>query len=252
MSLIISCENNYDVNGANRFYTIVENDTILNIVNKGKIKERHQIINGIKTGFYKLYDDMENLQEEGNYLNNNKDGIIKTYKNLELKSVSYFEENKKIYDLDRDDFIYDTVKFDMFKIIMPKKWNTKINLNENVLLISQKKCDSTFVFCPSFSITKETTKLNLENYTSSALLLMSRNVDKMKLIHQNDITINGFKIILIRYIILKEGKKIGVQTGFCKISNEVFVLTGTAINEIEGEFLKYDGLFEEIILSIHK
>ncbi|MCA6437456.1 MAG: hypothetical protein IM600_10135 [Bacteroidetes bacterium] len=247
---ILSCGS--DNNSSNESFSMIGSDSVLKITSNEKIKEMYQIKDGEKTGFYKLYNDEGGVIEEGSVIKGNKEGLIKLYQNSVLTSVAYYEKNLKVYELDKHDFIYDSLNLKYFKICFPKNWKTNINPQENVLLIGRKNCDSSDVFCPVFSITKEKTNLSLKEYSSNALSLMQSKIEKMKILNENNFTINGFNIIQVRYMILKDGQTLGLQTGFCKINDEIFVMTGTAINDKDGEFLKYDGLFEEIILSIYK
>lgn len=247
---LLSC-NNVVIN-ENESLSLIGNDSVLSLKSNGKIKEMYQIKNGTRKGFYKLFNDAEQIIEEGSIIDNNKEGLIKTYQNNSLKAVTYYEKNKKVYELDKNDFIYDSLDLKLFKIMFPISWEKSIRPQENVLLIGHKKCDSTDMFCPSFSITNESLKTSLIDYSSNALLLMQSKVEKMKIINKNNFTINGFDVVQVRYMILKDGVTLGLQTGFFKIDDVVYILTGTALNSNEGNFLKYDGLFEEIILSLHK
>lgn len=236
----------------NEYYTLVDNDSVFNIIHEGKIKEQYQIINGQKNGYYKFYDKNLKVKEDGHLVRGKKDGIIKLYDSLDLLSVSYYENDKFIYDLDKKDFIYDTIKLSSFSLFVPKNWKSNLNASNGAELISHKNCDTSEIFCPVFSVTSEIANISLDSYCSKVLELMFSSVENIRLINKKKLTTNKIDIVQIRYSMSQGGKDIGFQTGVCKIKDKFFVLTGAAFNGKDGQFLKYDGLFQELILSVRE
>jgi hypothetical protein len=251
--LLYNCSNESLVvdNASDFYYSIVERDTILIVKNNHGGKEVYQIINGVKNGYYKLMDQSNSITEEGTISNGKKDGVIKKYKGTIISDMSYYKNDTFLFHLDKDDFAFDTLYFNDFSIRLPKLWITKLNPTTNVLCVCKKKLngDSAY-YNPSLSITSEESDLNISDYCKTAIDLIGNQVNQLTIVSKDEFELSGNNVLQIKYLIKVKETSIGFSTAFYKIGNVIYVLTCSASNKFDNEFLKYDGLYDKIVYSI--
>jgi hypothetical protein len=236
----------------------VAEDTIhTEFYSNGNKKVVVNIEQGKYNGKYSFYSENGKLSEEGIMIMGLKNGIWKYYdKDNYLQKVLEYDNDKILFELDKADFslLPHVIEKERIEINVPINWKTDTNYNLPILLSSKKKCDVSVVFCPNFTLTKEALQkdMTFDDYLKFSYKLMGQKISYFKAVTQGQLLINGLPAFQIAYLGLVNGVKLGGVTTWINKGNDVYIVTGLAINEKDSEFLKYKGLFQEVASSFRE
>ncbi len=207
-------------------------------------------------GKYSSFDEKGTIQEEGLMIMGLKNGVWKYYNgNKNIKKVLQYYNDSLIFELDKSDFslLNHTIENERIEIKIPSNWKTENGNAPQILLISQKRCDNSIVFCPNITFTKEELKedMTFEDYLKFSFNLLQQKLPYFKAVAQGQIRIDGLSAFQLSYLTQVNGIKLGGLTTWINKGNKVYVLTAMAINEKNSEFLKYKGLFQEVASTFH-
>lgn len=209
------------------------NDTVIQYYENGEIKCIGRIVDGNKLGVWKYYD-------ENNVLN---------------KAVQHTSDTVS-YELDVNDFAFSTFHFHNEKgsIKIPENWQTKLQPDNtiSIILSSRKECDSTSMFCSTFSVTLENNlEFPLAKLAEEEFKLFIEKFPKYKIVDDGKININGLEGFQKVYIFSVNGLDLGGITTWIRTEKYIFILTGIAPNLNQREFIKYLGALQEITNSFN-
>ncbi len=222
----------------------------------GKIKLHVGLKNGVEHGLYLKYFDDGNLATSGIKINGKKSGLWKDFnRDGEVVFAKQYLKDKLLYELDNKDFFFKLFKFsNEFSISIPSYWETTEFPDSNQLIISvKKKCNQDVKFCPTFSLTREIIdqrSFNIDEHLKSMEEQLSNRFKGFRIIKQREYSAER----VIYYEKVYTGKYndiqiVGISTWAIK-KNYLYSITGFAINEKGNSFLRYEGLFKDIINSL--
>jgi hypothetical protein len=217
----------------------------------GNKKVLSSIKDGKFNGYYKSFYKNGNIAKSGEMINNKKNSTWRYFNtNGTLEEVKIFDEDKLLFDMDTIDFSLSTIDVEEknIKIDIPIHWDKITEYESPLLLTSQKKCDDSFVFCPSITITKEKLQNNysFNGYVNISYQLLQKRLGYFKPVSKGNLIINGHPAFQLTYFMLVDDVKLGGITTWIYNDGYVYIITGMSINEVDSEFLKYLGLFQEI------
>lgn len=204
-------------------------------------------------GQYALVDTKGNIIESGIMIEGMKNGVWKYYNDEgSLKKVLQYYNDSVVFELDKSDFslLSFNIDNDQFVIDIPINWGTEVKRDSRILLISKKKCDSSYVFCPNMTITKETLNEDIElvNYLNASLNTLRQKMQNLKIVNKGEVIINGFPSYQLTYTAEFNNTKLGGLITWIRKDDDIYIITGMAMNE-NSAFLKYKGLYQEVALS---
>lgn len=226
----------YYKNGSRKIIANIKNRKFhgkyIKLYENGKIAEIGVMVNGLKNGVWKHYNENATLIEVGQYYN-----------------------DSLLYYLDKSDFSFlpQAIEQEKINISMPLNWQIGHGDDPSILLVSQKKCETT-IFCPNIILTKEILKKNMDfsNYLQISFELLQKRLPFFKPVAKGEITIDNLSAFQITYLMQVNGVKLGGITTWINNDSIIYIITGMANNESHGEFLKYKGLFKEITDSFKR
>jgi len=228
--------------------TIVNDNIYLEYHNNGNKKIEANIQNGKFNGKYIKFYKNGSIEEVGIMVDGLKNNVCKKYdqKGILIEVNQFFDDNVTL-SLSVTDFLLEDTILDSNRIKLgsPIYWDRVEIENTNVLFACQKK-ENKSVFSPNFTLTKEDLPINFDEYLKKNIEILENSLPFFKRIGQGNLIINNLPAYQISYLMLINGVKLGGVTTWINNNGVIYVITGIAINEVDGEFLKYKGLFQEI------
>ena len=220
----------------------------------GKIKLRVKLEEGIEHGAYFEFYENQNVKESGIKIKGKKNGLWKYYNSSgEIKSAIHYYNDSLVYNLDIDDFEYHSKKIDdVLQVEIPEKWKIIKDIQEPVLLALKKECEKGIPFCPNLTITYEPSinTSEIETYLKKNDDILKSSVDNYRVIKEREYAFEGNTYFEKIYAGNSQGINIGGITTWIFSNKKTYIITGLALNEKENSFLKYEGLFKDIIDKI--
>ena len=159
-----------------------------------------------------------------------------------------------VYNLDISDFEYDSKKIDdNLGIEIPKNWKIINEVKEEpVLLAIRKECGENISFCPNLTITYESpiNENNIQAYLTASNDVLKSSIDNYRVIKERKYAFEGNTYFEKIYTGSSQGINVGGITTWIFSNKKTYIITGLALNEKENSFLKYEGLFKDIIDKI--
>lgn len=234
----------------NIHYVVEDGDSIRAVTDSnGNIIERGQFKNGNYHGFYQKYYSNGNTKMQGAVADGKKTGAWKFFDDkANLIRVEQYENDSVVITLDKDDFLLDTVTVQDFSILCPKKWERSTE-NGRVLLQVRKKC--TEVFCPNFTVVRDTLpELAFADYVDFSLSKFNSKLAPITIINKYETTIFGNQSVICEYSILTNNVHLFAITGWILKGNKVLIISAMSYGETEKDILMYRSLFASIIFSL--
>jgi len=208
-------------------------------------------------GKYTALYENGNIAESGFMVNGMKSGVWKNYNEQGvLDNVKEYYNDKQMFDLDKADFslLSRALEQEKIEINMPINWEVKGGDDPRLLLVSQKNCNESVAFCPNITFTKEKLKdeMDFNSYLQLSVDLLQKQLSYFKPVAKGEVLIDNLPAFQMTYLMQVEGIKLGGITTWINNNGVVYVVTGMAINEENSEFLKYKGLFQEVTDSFKR
>ncbi|HXP48872.1 MAG TPA: hypothetical protein VN922_02900 [Bacteroidia bacterium] len=206
----------------------------------------------------------------GKFVNGKKQGLWKFFNQAgELDTVRYYDSNKIIAVLDKEDF--DLVPYTNrgIEIFIPSKWSIKKKLNTSVLLLCATKdyiydtltkhdtIGETHTYRPpTILLIKDTTEKSMSS--EEFFLNMAKEVpkkDSLHLLYHRWLIVNNVKAYQSFYFITIGEEQSCFLTTIFQDGTTFYVITESALTNKQ-EYIKYTDLFEKIaetfqILSVN-
>jgi hypothetical protein len=139
-------------------------------------------------------------------------------------------------------------------IQVPNSWEQLSTQPNGVYIFRNSKCDTTQAFCENLSINFQPNsgKLSLGQVENSILTALPNRYKQFKLISSRDTTIDKAPAKMIDYIVNENATDLGSTMGVVIKNDTVIVLTGMALNQPEGGYIKYRPTIINAITSLSK
>ncbi|RYD59283.1 MAG: hypothetical protein EOP56_00005 [Sphingobacteriales bacterium] len=196
---------------------------------------------------YQHYSNSGNLDTQGLLISGMKTGVWKFYNNDNIVGCAYYFNDTITFNLDKDDFITKHICFEGTNMCISAPLSWEIGNIDKKLHYVKKECRDSF--CPNLGITVDTVNGDLESRVNRDLSAFEKRYPQIKFIDKKRLLIDSKESIRIGYIFSSQGNNLGALSTWIKNGKTVYIITGIAINEPAGEFLKLRGAFEEMSTS---
>ncbi len=198
----------------------------------GKIKARGQMFDDKVVGAWLKYDAAGNV----------------------ISAVQFTEGVAK-YNLDADDFRTERVEMKEMGIsfVKPVKWDTAGTINPKTFVHYEKNIDEAgLVMKPNINISKGTLEAGqtLESLANDMLNILHSSVGRVELVDEAYLTIDSCKSFRRYGMYYTEDNKVGFLDAIIVKGTTIYVISCAAQNREQGEFLKYQAVFENLVLSV--
>lgn len=159
------------------------------------------------------------------------------------------------YALDPQDF--KTVRVEMkemgISFIKPVGWDTVSPYNPLTFVSYEKDImDPLLVMKPNINISKGMLEAGqtVESLAADMLNMRHQNAGRVELVDEAYLTIDSCKSFRRYGMYYTEDSKIGFLDAIIVHGNTIYVISCAAQNKEQGEFLKYQAVFENLVLSV--
>lgn len=209
----------------------VEDEAVL-LDASGKIKARGQLYNNLPTGAWLKYDADGNVLSAAQY----SDGVVK-------------------YNLDADDFKTERVNMKEMGIsfVIPVKWDTVSPFNPLTFVSYEKEVNEPgIIMKPNINISKGTMEAGqtLESLAADMLNMLHSSVGRVELVDEAYLTIDSCRSFRRYGMYYTDDNKVGFLDAIIVKGSTIYVISCAAQNREQGEFLKYQAVFENLVMSV--
>jgi hypothetical protein len=200
----------------------------------GKITGRGMLIDGKISGAWVRYD------ANGNII-----------------SAEHFSEGKPLHALDKNDFDFRSWENKQLgvRIKVPKNWKELPSANPALVASFQKDdADTSVHMKANFNIARAALAPgdNLEKLTQMQIDMMHQNFGRVEIVEENKIVLDSCSAFRRYGMYFVENNKVGFLNVIIVHGNDAWFFSCEAQNKADGEFLKYQGVFQEIVESFQR
>lgn len=203
-----------------------------------------------------LLDANGKLKARGHfYLNQPNGAWLKYDAEGNVVSAVQFAEGTAKYNLDAEDFRTERVAIKEMGIsfVKPLKWDTVLPYNPNSFVSFEKNIDEAgLIMKPNINISKGTLDAGqtLESLAADMLNMLHSNVGRVELVDEAYLTIDSCRSFRRYGMYYTDDNKVGFLDAIIVKGNTIWVFSCAAQNREQGEFLKYQQVFESLVLSV--
>lgn len=170
-------------------------------------------------------------------------------------SAVHYSDGQPKYDLDPNDFITKRVTMDEMGIsfAVPVNWDTVSPFNPKSFVSYEKNITSEgLMMKPNINIAKGTLEpgQTLEQLAAQQLNLLHETVGRVELVDESYLTIDSCKSFRRYGMYYTEDNKVGFLDAIIVHGNTIYVISCAARNREQGEFLRYQSVFENLVMSV--
>ncbi|HET6993205.1 MAG TPA: hypothetical protein VFJ43_17860 [Bacteroidia bacterium] len=218
-----------------------------------------EIAKGSNEGKAALYDANGKLLQTGMYINDKPAGAwIKYDASGNIISAEHYSSGKPLMQLDKNDFVFrewNNGKIGL-KFKVPKDWTERSSPNPALLVSFEKPVkDTTVHMKPNFTVAKATlgSGENLEILAKRQIDMMHQYYDRVEPpIDENNIAVDSCDAFRRYGMYYSGNEKFGYLNVIIIKNTDVWFFSCVAQNNANAEFLKYQGVFQEILESIQR
>lgn len=196
----------------------------------GEKKSQGVLVDDLKNGIWKDYDDQGNLVQ-----------------------VAYYYQNKKVTDLDVADFNLKNEQSSEgnFSMLLPSSWALKKDY-KGALLLAVKQLPNDDVFSPTINVVKvdKPTDVSFNEFLALNIKDLQSSYDEFKVREENNIEVSEKRAYEIMYFVRVGDQKLGVLSTYYDLNQSSYIVTCIAEGKGE-EFVKYKDLFKQLIRSVN-
>ncbi|HTL82494.1 MAG TPA: hypothetical protein VL651_12365 [Bacteroidia bacterium] len=210
---------------------------------------------GQKTGEASMLDNNGKLVSKGLYLNGEMNGAWLTYDaNGKVVRAVHYGNGVIQHVLDADDFNFDTIRSKDYNIsfAIPSKWKEYSTDGQSLLFSYSKEVkDPAVRILPTIKIMKSTLAMgdDLSSLAAAQMDYLHQNFGHVQPIAADSFLVNSNPAYLQYGIYNLSDNGVGFLFATIIHGNSVYYVDCTAQNYEQGEFLKYQGVFEMIVKS---
>ncbi len=220
----------------------------------GKLVITH--IQGVEIDSAVLYGKDGKISARGFMFNNKPSGAWVYYDaNGNITKAEHFAGESMKYNLDVEDFKTSRITFKEMGISaeIPVNWKP-IESPNTASLISYEKVvtEDGILMMPNFNIAKGKIEAGqtLESLAAEQLNMLHQNVGRVELIDESFLMIDSCKSFRRYGMYFTENNKVGFLDAIIVKGDTIWVISCAAQNREQGEFLKYQSVFESLVMSI--
>ena len=197
----------------------------------GKIIGKGQLLNGVPTGAWLKYDGNGNV----------------------VSAVHF--AGTTTYQLDADDFKTERVEMKEMGIsfVKPVNWDTVSPFNPGTFVSYEKNISGNgLLMKPNINISKGNLEAGqtLESLAADMLNMLHNTVGRVELVDEAYLTIDSCKSFRRYGMYYTEENKVGFLDAIIVHGSTIYVISCAAQNREQGEFLRYQSVFENLVLSV--
>lgn len=198
------------------------------------------------------------LLQEGKFFDNKPAGAwLKYDDNGKVISAYHYSNGKPSHKLDPEDFNFTTCAKPGFgaTFSVPRAWPETVSPDPSHLVAFSKNVnDPQITLHPNFNFRHE--KLHpgdsLEGLANTQLEILHENVGRLDLIEKSVFTVDGCKATRCYGMFAEESGTVGFLSAVIVSGDDVWFFSCEAQNNKPGEFLIYQGVFQEILESFKR
>lgn len=200
----------------------------------GKVKARGEYVEGKPAGAWIRYD------ENGNVI-----------------SAAHLSDGKPLYQLDKNDFEFRTWKNEKLgaQFNVPKEWKEVPSPNPALVASFEKTISDTAIHIrPNFNIARAQLQPgdSLAGLAQLQLNMLHESMGRVDIVEEAYITIDGCKAFRRYGMYFTGDNKVGFLNLIIVSGNDAWFFSCEAQNKNQGEFLLYQGVFQQITESFHR
>jgi len=134
----------------------------------------------------------------------------------------------------------------------PEAWEVQQHQEKaGKVWVSKMHCAESVPFCANYVVNAVPLQggASLDTYSSYYLAYLEKKYSVYKLVKVNRITVNNMDGRVIDYIYQEDNHNLAGTIALLKAKNSVVVLNFAALNEPAGDYVRYRGLYERVIMS---
>ncbi|CAN5915106.1 hypothetical protein BH11BAC7_BH11BAC7_20250 [soil metagenome] len=237
---------------------IVKNDSALKILNTDSGKLEITTTPGWKESEATLYSEDGKITQQGKFFENKPAGAWVKYDAAgKIISAYHYSNGKPIHKLDPEDFNFVTCAKPGFgaTFSVPANWTeTPSPAPSQLAAFSKNVTDPNIKLHPNFNFRHE--KLHagdsLEGLANMQLQILHENVGRVDLVEKSNFIVDGCKATRQYGMFSEETGTVGFLSAIIISGNEVWFFSCEAQNNKPGDFLNYQGVFQQILESFKK
>lgn len=215
-------------------------------------------LSGSKADKVELKDASGKLISSGLFLNGKPAGAWKRFDaSGKLLNVKHYSEGQVVRELDVNDFdfrVYQNQAMGM-QINIPKLWDEEVSPNPALMAsFTKTSADTNSIQPPAMNIAKAQLNANetLEKLAAMQLNMLHEGISRVEIIEESYFdadSCRGFR----RYGMFTSGdQNIGFLTAIIVSDNTAWMFSCVANNGRKAEFLSYQSVFDEIVISFKR
>lgn len=203
-----------------------------------------------------LMDGSGKIIARGKFLNNAPAGAWLRYdSDGNVISAVHYSDGQPKYILDQNDFKTERVSMPEMGIsfVMPLQWDTVSPFNPKTFVSYEKNISEPgLIMKPNINIAKGTLEpgQTLEQLAADQLNMLHQTVGRVELVDESYLMIDSCRTFQRYGMYYTENNKVGFLDAIVVSGNNLYVISCAAQNREQGEFLKYQAVFENLVKSI--
>lgn len=203
-----------------------------------------------------LLDANGQIKARGQFYNNQPAGAwLKYGADGNVATAVQFSEGVAQYNLDAEDFRTERVEMKQMGIsfVKPMKWDTVSPYNPLTFVSYEKDVNEAgIIMKPNINISKGTLEAGqtLESLAADMLNLLHQQVGRVELVDETYLTIDSCNSFRRYGMYYTADNKVGFLDAIILKGSTIWVISCAAQNKEQGEFLKYQAVFENLVLSV--
>lgn len=203
-----------------------------------------------------LLDANGNISARGYMFDNRLSGAwLKYDAGGNVITAVHYSEGVPKYSLDANDFKTERVEMKEMGIsfAVPVNWDTVSPFNPKTFVSYEKEVNAEGIMMnPNINIAKGSLEAGqtLETMAAEQLNMLHQTVGRVELVDESYITIDSCKAFRRYGMYYTEDNKVGFLDAIIVNGNDIYVISCAAQNREQGEFLKYQSVFENLVMSI--
>lgn len=258
LCFIFSCSSEGNDKTKTDSAAISKTDSSLNFLNTDSGKLEIKSIAGLKENDATLYSSDGKIAQQGKLLDNKPVGAWVKYDNAgSVISAYHYSNGKAIHKLDPTDFNFVTCIKPGFgaTFSVPKSWPETASPDPAQLVaFSKSTTDPGSKLHPNFNFRHEKLRAgdSLKGLANMQLQVLHENVGRVDIVEQSDFVVDGCQATRHYGMFSEETGTVGFLSAIIISGDDVWFLSCEAQNNKPGDFLNYQGVFQEILESFKK
>ena len=172
-----------------------------------------------------------------------------------VKTAFHYSDGLPKYALDPADFKTERVTYPEMGIsfAIPLNWDTISPFNPKGFVSYEKEIsESGLLMRPNVNIAKGQLEAGqtLESMAAEQLNMLHQSVGRVELVDESYLTVDSCKAFRRYGMYYTADNKVGFLDAIIISGNNVYVISCAAQNREQGEFLKYQAVFENLVMSV--